>query len=163
MKIGKLLAVLTLSLLLLPAVPVTAAPTVSDIGKELICQCGCYMILTNCTHSECASRSSMTSYIGERLDQGDSKDQIIASFVAAYGEKVLASPPKKGFNLVAWLLPFAAIVAGGVVISLALRSWVGRGSRYRTESADSLPQADEEAYQQRIEKELDEFPEGGFR
>ena len=50
MKIGKLLAVLTLSLILLPAVPVKAAPTVSDIGKELICQCGCLFAISEMGH-----------------------------------------------------------------------------------------------------------------
>jgi len=160
MRLVKLLAALVIGLTLVTAVPVAAAPTVSDIGKELVCQCGCNMILVNCSHSECHSRSSMLASIEEQLSAGKTGDQIIASFVATYGEKVLASPPKKGFNLVAWLLPFAAIVAGAVAISLALKAWVGRG---RYETADSLPDGDDGAYKQRLDRELKKYPEGGFR
>jgi len=162
MKILKLLATLVTGFVLLSATPVTATPAASDIGKELVCQCGCNSILVNCTHSECHSRSSMLTSIEEQLSAGKSGEQIIASVVVIYGEKVLASPPKKGFNLVAWLLPFSAIVAGAVAIALALRVWVGRG-RYHNAETESLPGEDNKALQQRLESELKEFPEGGFR
>jgi cytochrome c-type biogenesis protein CcmH len=75
---------------------------------------------------------------------------------------VLSSPPKTGFNLVAWLLPFAAILGGGVVIYLALKAWVRRGSGPPTDDSGIIEEKDE-AYRQQLEKELDEFGEEGFR
>ncbi len=45
--------------------------------------------------------------ITELIGQGQNKDQIIAYFVGQYGEKMLAAPAKKGFNLVAWVVPEA--------------------------------------------------------
>ena len=163
MKLKKLLIVVILGLLLMPAVPVTATATMSDIGKELICQCDCSMVLTNCTHAQCSSRDSINSTISEKLDQGESKEQIIGYFVNVYGERVLASPPKKGFNLLLWVLPFTAIVAGLVVISLTLKAWVGRSSHDPIEANSSNPEDNEEVYQQRLKKDLDEFTEDGFR
>ena len=46
--------------------------------------------------------------------------QIIAIFRAQYGEKVLSAPTTQGFNLLAWVMPFAAIVAGGGADALAI-------------------------------------------
>ncbi len=163
MNLKKILLAVVLSAALLSATPVLAdGPTVSDVAGELVCQCGCNMILSNCTHAECSWAVPMTALIKQKLAQGESKEQIIDYFVSTYGEKVLASPPKKGFNLVAWLLPFGAILAGGVVIYLALKTWVRRGSRYQADTTDETEEGDE-AYRQQMDKELDEFGEGGFR
>ena len=35
-----------------------SAATVSDLSKQVICQCGCNMILLNCSHTECGSREA---------------------------------------------------------------------------------------------------------
>ena len=163
MGLKKLFTILLLLLLLLPVTPVmAAAATVSDISKQLICQCGCTMILSNCSHDECTVRDAMTSLIEQKLTQGQSEEQIIQFFVAQYGEQVLASPPKRGFNLVAWLLPFAAILAGGGIIYIALKAWVRRGKRRPTNAVTEAEEGDEE-YRHQLEKELEEFTERGFR
>ncbi len=138
------------------------AATVSDISQQLICQCGCTLVLANCTHGECMSRDTMTTLIEQKLAQGQSEEQIIQSFVAQYGEQVLASPPKKGFNLVAWVLPFVAILAGGGVIYLALKKWVWRGKQAPTIANGEAEEGDEE-YRRRLEQELEEFTGKGFR
>ncbi len=136
------------------------AQTVSDISKQLICQCGCTAVLSNCTHDECMVRDTMATLIEQKLAQGQSEEQIIQFFVAQYGEQVLASPPKRGFNLVAWVLPFAAILGGGGVIYIVLKKWVRRGTPSQT-----YPEAEErdEEYRQQLDEELEEFTGGGFR
>ena len=84
--------------------PVTTAYALSskDIQKELMCQCGCTMIVDVC---DCETANQIRTKITELMDQGQGKTQIVAYFVGQYGEKMLASPTKKGFNLVAWILP----------------------------------------------------------
>ncbi|OGO30777.1 MAG: hypothetical protein A2Z29_03745 [Chloroflexi bacterium RBG_16_56_11] len=157
-----LLAVLLLVLFLAPVVPVKAdAMTVDYISGQLICQCGCTSVLNNCTHAECHSRESMTNLIRQKVDQGESAAAIIQYFVAQYGEQVLSSPPKKGFNLTAWLLPFAAIMAGGAVIYFALKKWVKRGT-HQPEGVVPVNETDKE-YERRVENELSGFTHGGFR
>ncbi len=152
-----------LFLVLLSVSPVRAdSATVGNISKELICQCGCTMVLANCTHSECMSRDTMTTLIEQKLAQGQSEAEIIQFFVAQYGEQVLASPPKRGFNLVAWVLPFAAIFGGGGVIYMALKAWVRRGKGRQTNAMTETEEGEEE-YQRQLEKELEEFTESGFR
>lgn len=154
---------LVLLLAMLSLSPARAyAATVSDISKQLICQCGCTLVLANCTHSECMSRDTMTTLIEQRLAQGQSKEQIIQFFVAQYGEQVLASPPKRGFNLVAWVTPFAAILLGAGVIYIIIKKWVWQGRRSQASAVAEADEKDEE-YQRRLEKELAEFTDRSFR
>jgi cytochrome c-type biogenesis protein CcmH len=158
----KKFAIILLVFLLL-ASPVRAdSATVSAISKQLICQCGCTLVLANCTHVECHSREAMTAFIEQEIAGGQSEPQIIQSFVDQYGEQVLASPPKRGFNLVAWLLPFAAILGGGGVIYIALKKLVWQGRQSPTIATAEADEKNEE-YQRRLEKELEEFTGRGFR
>ncbi len=108
------------------------------------------------------SREAMTALIEQKLAQGQSEEEIIQFFVAQYGEQVLASPPKRGFNLVAWILPFAAILVGVGVIYFVIRKWVWQGRQSPTIATAETDEKDEE-YQHQLEKELKEFTERGFR
>ncbi|MBI4266779.1 MAG: cytochrome c-type biogenesis protein CcmH [Chloroflexi bacterium] len=148
-------------LFLLPAFPVyAAAPAVDEVANRLVCQCGCTMILNNCTHAECQSREIMLGVIKQRISQGQSAEVIVAGFVRQYGEKVLAEPPKRGFNLTAWLSPFAGLLIGVGIIYFALRKWLKKGESHTVAADDG---EDDEPYRRRIEQELKEFPEKGFR
>ena len=143
-KKGLSIVLLVALFLLIPAR--ADAATVSDISRELICQCGCNMVLPNCAHSECMARDTMATLIEERLAQGQSKEQIIRFFVAQYGEQVLATPTKRGFNLVAWVLPFAALLFGGGVVYTALKMWVRRGRRFQVGAMADVGEGDERCH-----------------
>ncbi|OGO42223.1 MAG: hypothetical protein A2137_04110 [Chloroflexi bacterium RBG_16_58_8] len=148
-------------LALMPAV--AYAQTTSEIAKQLICQCGCTAVLDNCTHEECSTRDQMLSVIRARLDKGQSGEEIVAFFVTQYGEKVLSSPPKRGFNLTAWIMPFVAILAGGAIVYVLIHRWVRQGKHVTAEAASvDLPQ-DESEYERRLADELKDFKMRGFR
>jgi cytochrome c-type biogenesis protein CcmH/NrfF len=51
------------------------------------------------------------------------KNRLIAQF----GPEIQASPPKHGFDLLAWLIPGAALLAGAMVAAALARRWRGRG------------------------------------
>ena len=157
-KLGITLLVITL----LSASPVRAAPgTVGDVSGQLVCQCGCTLVLSNCSHVGCV-REAMVALIEQKLAEGESQEEILDYFVAQYGEQVLASPPKRGFNLMAWVLPFAAILSGGGVIYVALKKWVKRGTYTPSYAAIETDESDEK-YQRQLEEELHEFTERSFR
>ena len=65
----------------------------------------------------------MKAFIRERIAAGDTKSEIKASLVDQFGPAVLAEPPKKGFELVAWLLPLAGLALGVVVVGLLAWRW----------------------------------------
>ncbi len=157
MKILKLVGV-AFALVLISASPVSAAE--SSITSELVCQCGCLMVLNNCSHAECHSRDEMTTVVAQKLAKGESREQIIQYFVNLYGEQVLSAPTTEVFNLTAWIAPFAAILFGAGIIYLALRAWLQRGQS--SPVTTTTPEADDE-YRRRLEKELAEFQDRGFR
>lgn len=129
--------------------------TVGDIAQELTCTCGCNMLVSACEATmECSAAADIKKQISARLEKGQSKDQIIASFVSQYGERILSAPTKRGFNLTAWVLPFAAVIFGiGLLYSL-LKSWA---SRKRPEQEKVSFDKEDQVYLERIEKELRTF------
>jgi cytochrome c-type biogenesis protein CcmH len=56
--------------------------------------------------------AEMRSSIEQRLRAGETPEQIRAFFVQRYGEWVLLEPPRRGFDLVPWLAPIAALALG---------------------------------------------------
>ena len=75
--------------LLLAACGGSGSLSVTDISRELICQCvdECGEILSSC---DCDTAKDLTSLIKQKIGQGQSKEQIIQLFVVKYGEQALA-------------------------------------------------------------------------
>ena len=64
----------------------------------------------------------MRTIVREKLAAGESRDEILRFFEDRYGTAALAEPPRSGFNLLVWVAPPVALVAGGLVLALALRA-----------------------------------------
>jgi cytochrome c-type biogenesis protein CcmH len=64
------------------------------------------------------------AFAQRRCAAGASKSRIKSELVSQFGESILAAPPKKGFGLLAWLLPFVGVVAGAVILGFLARRWV---------------------------------------
>jgi cytochrome c-type biogenesis protein CcmH len=111
-----------------PAVASEERPTLAELERELICPT-CHSTLEL---SDAPIADRMRAFIRERIAAGDTKSEIKAQLVSQFGEGVLAAPPKKGFNLLAWALPLAGGLAAILVLALALRRW----SRTRGEAAE---------------------------
>jgi cytochrome c-type biogenesis protein CcmH len=54
--------------------------------------------------------------INDEIAAGSTDDEIIAMFVASYGEQVLLDPPSTGWGAALWALPLGVLIAGGVAI-----------------------------------------------
>ena len=63
----------------------------------------------------------MRRAVRDRLQAGDSNDQIFAYMVARYGDYVLLQPPFKARTLVLWLGGPALLLMGGMALFLAAR------------------------------------------
>ncbi len=126
-----------------------------DIASQLICLCGCGKLLNVC---EMDTAKQMKSVISDKLAEGWGKQQVIEYMTATYGEQVLAAPTKKGFNLIAWITPFALILFGTVVICMVVLAWVRhRQGILQTESEVVVSQGLEAKYGAILERELNEF------
>ena len=92
------------------------------------------------------------------LGRGMSGPQVIAFFRSKYGEKILSAPTTQGFNLLAWIMPFAAILGGGVLIAFTVGRWRSTSSPSPAapgSAPDSASNFDPEL-RRRLERELRE-------
>src|SRR5213082_2178966 len=82
----------------------------TDLGHRLMCACGCHQILLECNHVGCTYSDRMRSELIAAIDRGDSDELALQAFVQKYGMTVLAAPTKAGFNRVARIMPYMALV-----------------------------------------------------
>jgi cytochrome c-type biogenesis protein CcmH len=115
---------LLIALLVLVALPGLAVGlTVSEVAREVRCPtCN-----TPLDVSSAPVAQDMKAYIARRIEAGWSKDRIIDGLVAEFGQSVLATPPKKGFDLIAWIVPGLFVALGLASIPIITRRWSKRG------------------------------------
>ncbi len=142
--------------LVFTTMPALADGIVDQIGANLMCQCGCTMVLSTC---DCGTAEQMRGEIRSMLDQGQTKDDIVNYYVGKYGDKVLAAPKAEGFNLSAYITPFAVILAGGGALGLIVRQWVIHTRAIPSEVADvvtTMP-ASPDQLRARLDRELNAY------
>ena len=101
----------------------------------------------------------MRRIVREMLAQGASREEILDFFVERYGSEVLASPPKSGFNLLAWIIPAAGVFAGMVAVPLIIWSMARRGRPLA--AGEPTVEGDLEPYLEAVDRDLAES-EGGL-
>jgi cytochrome c-type biogenesis protein CcmH/NrfF len=124
---------------------------IRTLSGNFICVCGCHQLLNACNHFNCPSSGPMFTELGMRVDQGMTDEQIVAHFVEKYGTTVLAAPPASGFNLAAWIMPFAALLIGSLAAIYFLRQFRSRWAG----TAEASPELAK--YQSKVEEELKKF------
>jgi cytochrome c-type biogenesis protein CcmH/NrfF len=144
-------------LVLLGVGPALAAPvaTQRDLEEALTCQCGCGLTVHSCNHLQCSSGEPIKKEIAERLARGEDKATILEAFRVKYGEKVLSSPTFQGFNWLAWVTPFAAVLAGGIGVTLVIRRWVR--TPVPATPAPAAPPGTDDALRARLARELEDL------
>lgn len=98
-----------------------AADPQAQAESRLMCYCGCTDLTVKVCN--CGTAANIKSDIAARLAGGASVDQVVDAYVAQYGEQIRSAPTREGFNLLAWIMPFAAILAGGFMIVTLVRRW----------------------------------------
>ncbi len=59
--------------------------------------------------------------IREKLASGLTREEILDSYVAEYGERILAKPTTEGFNALAYYLPIIFLIVGAVVAVVVIK------------------------------------------
>ncbi len=133
----------------------SAAKSIDDQVKEIA-----YLLMCPVCQGQSVGESNsnlahdMRDIIRKQLEEGKSKEEILAYFVNSYGESILASPPPKGINWLLWLLPGIAIVFGGLGIILFLYKSQSNKNDDKHTSENTRPEVDND-YIKRIEEELE--------
>ena len=126
----------------------------NKLGHQLMCVCGCNQVLLECNHVGCTYSDRMRNELMAGIERGDSNSLILQSFVQKYGNTVLAAPTQKGFNMVAWIMPFAVFfVATGLAVWL-VRLWKSRAVAQPVEHPN-LPVEQLDALRQKARRETE--------
>jgi cytochrome c-type biogenesis protein CcmH len=65
----------------------------------------------------------MRGVVRDQLAAGRTPDEVKDYFVAKYGEWILLEPEPRGFNVLVYILPIAAVLGGIAVVVVAVRRW----------------------------------------
>jgi cytochrome c-type biogenesis protein CcmH/NrfF len=90
---------------------------VRRVGARLQCQCGCKDSVATCSMLECHFSKPAKERIAQMQSVGMSDEQIVQAFIRDYGMAVYLAPP----NAFGWIVPYASVGFGLVVIFLFLR------------------------------------------
>jgi cytochrome c-type biogenesis protein CcmH len=138
--------------------PADARPTPSNVSANdvkavtdnILCEGGCgKTVYTGELTDACPIATQMKGEAVAYLAQGMTPPQVLDQFVADFGEGVLAAPTRSGFNLLAWLVPFAALGLGGASIAAAVTGW-----RHAQPSATAPAPETDAATLSRIDEEV---------
>jgi len=105
----------------------TQALTVAEVAKDLACPCQCPLILQDCNMS-CGI--TWKNEIGELINKGMSKQQIMDYFISAYGESARLTTRQKldgkiyqytrSFDMMDWAILWSGIAAWMLILFLGI-------------------------------------------
>src|SRR6185295_20264068 len=150
-RLARALLLAVAALAALGAAPPRRAVTedqVREVAANLRCVV-CQSLSVADSPSETANQ--MRAIVRERLAAGETPEQVTAYFVEKYGTWILLAPPRRGFDLLVWVVPFMALALGLGLAILAMRRW------RRRSAAAAPPAAVDDATRARIRREMAEL------
>lgn len=132
--------------------PIPKSALRQQLESDIMCMCGCRAPMNNCPMGpSCHGLQEQNAKLDTYLGQGMTRSQVLAAFVSDYGGQfVLTAPIDRGFNRLAWLLPYLIGVVGAALSGVVAWRWTRRDA-----SADTV-RAPEDSGElaQRLDDEL---------
>ena len=128
----------------------------NTLGHKMKCVCGgCNQVLLECNHVGCRYSDRMRGELSSALSRAESDDLVLQSFVQEYGPTVLIAPTNAGFNRVAWLMPYLALLLGLTTVVLIVRAWKMRPLAAHAGAAAPLSGGELEHFREQARKETE--------
>ena len=102
-----------------PALASERHPSLAELEGEVMCPT-CH---TTLDESNSAIAQQIKAFIRVRIAQGQTKSQIESQLVDNFGPSILAAPPKRGWDLLAWALPLGGLGLGAIVLGILAWRW----------------------------------------
>ena len=96
-----------------------ARPTLTELEGEVMCP----TCRTPLDQSDSPAADRIRDFISRRIRAGDTKGEIKTKLEQQFGPAILAAPPRRGFDLLAWWLPLAGIAAGALAVGAFAWRW----------------------------------------
>jgi cytochrome c-type biogenesis protein CcmH len=78
---------------------------------------------TTLDQSDSDAARQIEAFIKRRIAACATASEIESELVANFGAGILAAPPRKGFDLLAWWLPIAGVLCGALVLAFGVWRW----------------------------------------
>ena len=123
------------------------------LNKQLMCPvCPSETI----DQSQVELAKQMKATVRERLEEGESEQEIKDFFVDRYGDNVLAAPPARGFNIVVWVIAGLALPMAAAILVLALRVMRRRVEAVPAPAQPKVNTKKMETYLSKVDEEMSE-------
>jgi cytochrome c-type biogenesis protein CcmH len=129
--------------------PAAGPPSAADLEAELVCP----TCKTTLDQSNAPVANRMKAIIRQRIAEGATEAEIKAELVDQFGEAVLAEPPRRGLDLLAWTLPLVAVAAGALGVGALAWAWSRRRDVDENEASGPV----DPELERRIDDELARF------
>jgi cytochrome c-type biogenesis protein CcmH len=129
---------------------------IDRLGHQVMCVCSCNQILLECNHVGCSYSSRMRGELVDAVDAGGSDGAVLQTFIQKYGTTVLAAPTTVGWvNLAAWVMPYAALGLGILLVAFVVRVWRNRPLPVPAGVPTSVAGAELDRFRAQARKETD--------
>lgn len=145
----------------IPAATADKDALYESLISDMACLCGCGTTLKTCPHEACDKAIPARKEIRQMVDSGTPRQEILNRMVSSHGEAILAAPTFKGFNLMAWVMPFVAILAVGGLVAVILKRWSGNRAPVSTPASPkkTAESVEGDPYLKKMRDELDKYEE----
>jgi cytochrome c-type biogenesis protein CcmH len=92
---------------------------------------------TTLDQSNSAAAQQIEGFISQKIAACWTAQRIESALVANYGPQILAAPPRKGFDLLAWWLPIAGVLGGALILAVGVWRWSRRREPEEPESSEA--------------------------
>ena len=135
-----------------PAAASESHPTLVEMESRIMCP----VCKTTLDQSNSAAAQRIEAVISSKIAAGQTRSQIEQGLVEEFGPEILAAPPRKGFDLLAWWLPIVAVLGGGLILAAAAWHW-SRTREREPEPMAGAPAGLDPEMERRLDEELARF------
>lgn len=150
-------AVRLLAFFLILAGPLMAADNnarYENLGSKIMCTCGCGQMLLKCNHVGCPNSEKMIHQLRTQVAATDNDDQVLNFFRREWGVTTVVEPGRHGFELLAWILPFAGLALGIALLAIVVHRWRSRPQEARAAEVKLDPHLEAHRARARQETEI---------
>jgi cytochrome c-type biogenesis protein CcmH/NrfF len=94
-----------------------------SLGDKLMCTCSCAQMLLKCNHVGCPNSARMIKELRANVQRTGNDEEVLNWFRKTWGVTAVVEPSTHGFELMAWILPIAALGLGLLLVLLLVRTW----------------------------------------
>ena len=121
--------VLVTAVLLLMGADNSDTARLNTVGGKIMCSCGCAQMLLKCNHIGCPNSDQMIRDLKANLQTHAKDEDVLQWFRENWGVTAVVEPASHGFELLAWVMPPAALALGCATIAwllVAVSIWIIR-------------------------------------